>query len=491
MFTGLKKRPTYNELVHEIETDPHRIHYPDRRATQLRESPYLTQLDGEGMRQMEMFEINKIKNQQKKHMLQEIANNTGQSIAEVQAVQPPQHHGIQHHDMFQDDDPITHEDDYDNPVVHTSGNFFDFDEEGDLLDQSIVGPENLPPHEEEPYVVVPPAPMITPDVPEVAMLHTEPGAASSSSIIGTQTDMIVELASQEEASFKEERKKLKEEITKISKSSIDKDQKIEDLKTASARLFALVESHKQIQGANAQLLKEMDTREKLLEEKDRNLTTLLKAHSEQETKFVAQREIEIRRLEEHEQILQQRIDQHQRQVEQHQRSVEQLLAGPFTPQAQQAIQSQRAIQAQQAIQGGQSSGSMGGQSSGSMQVPQYAIQGGQSSGSMQAPQYEMQPYYMLPSSPQFTPPRRKTRAIEDQPAAAAAEEPSVAGGGYLYGDEKFWRGKNFGGKLITAVELQRQLVLRGLDPKYVNTFLKPSLLDEMIRRPDHNKPRPK
>ena len=44
-----------------IEKDPERIKFPDRRATELRESPYLTQLDGEGMRMMEDFEVKLVK----------------------------------------------------------------------------------------------------------------------------------------------------------------------------------------------------------------------------------------------------------------------------------------------------------------------------------------------------------------------------------------------------------------------------------------------
>ena len=44
-FTGLTKRPTYDSLLGDIANQP-MIRYPDRRATQLRNSPYLTQLDG-------------------------------------------------------------------------------------------------------------------------------------------------------------------------------------------------------------------------------------------------------------------------------------------------------------------------------------------------------------------------------------------------------------------------------------------------------------
>jgi len=42
--TGLRKRPTYNELIDEIEKD-YKLILPDRRATFLRNSPYLAFLD--------------------------------------------------------------------------------------------------------------------------------------------------------------------------------------------------------------------------------------------------------------------------------------------------------------------------------------------------------------------------------------------------------------------------------------------------------------
>ena len=52
-FAGLRKRDTYEELINYLLTDQDKVKYPDRRAKQIRESPYLTQLDGEGMRTME------------------------------------------------------------------------------------------------------------------------------------------------------------------------------------------------------------------------------------------------------------------------------------------------------------------------------------------------------------------------------------------------------------------------------------------------------
>ena len=87
-YNGLRKRETYDQLVDFIERDPTIVHYPNRRATQLRESPYLTQLDGEGMRQMESLEINRFKAQEKKHILKQMSTETGHSVAELHAQQP-------------------------------------------------------------------------------------------------------------------------------------------------------------------------------------------------------------------------------------------------------------------------------------------------------------------------------------------------------------------------------------------------------------------
>ena len=43
---GLRKKPTYNELINSIENDQPKIRYPDRTATLLRNSHYLSQFDG-------------------------------------------------------------------------------------------------------------------------------------------------------------------------------------------------------------------------------------------------------------------------------------------------------------------------------------------------------------------------------------------------------------------------------------------------------------
>ena len=44
---SLRKRPTYNEVVNYLENDQPKIKYPNRTASFLRNSPYLSQFDGD------------------------------------------------------------------------------------------------------------------------------------------------------------------------------------------------------------------------------------------------------------------------------------------------------------------------------------------------------------------------------------------------------------------------------------------------------------
>ena len=45
--TGLRKRPTYEEAINYLQNDQEKINYPNRAAKQLRESPWMTVLDGD------------------------------------------------------------------------------------------------------------------------------------------------------------------------------------------------------------------------------------------------------------------------------------------------------------------------------------------------------------------------------------------------------------------------------------------------------------
>ena len=75
---GLRKRPTYNELIEQAENSDDIIKkYPDRRATFMRNHPYLTTLDGENfMEALNMQQNNMIRSQQKDLLLREYATQT-------------------------------------------------------------------------------------------------------------------------------------------------------------------------------------------------------------------------------------------------------------------------------------------------------------------------------------------------------------------------------------------------------------------------------
>ena len=45
-MNNLRKKPTFNELINYLEIEQPKIRYPDRSATFLRNSHYLSQFDG-------------------------------------------------------------------------------------------------------------------------------------------------------------------------------------------------------------------------------------------------------------------------------------------------------------------------------------------------------------------------------------------------------------------------------------------------------------
>ena len=68
-ITGLRKKPTYDELVEYIDEDKDKIRYPNRAAKQLREAPELAFLDGEGLVEIEKQQQNIVKAQQKEQVI--------------------------------------------------------------------------------------------------------------------------------------------------------------------------------------------------------------------------------------------------------------------------------------------------------------------------------------------------------------------------------------------------------------------------------------
>ena len=47
---NLRKKPTYEQLINYLEVEQPKIKYPDRTATILRNSHYLSQFDGKSIR---------------------------------------------------------------------------------------------------------------------------------------------------------------------------------------------------------------------------------------------------------------------------------------------------------------------------------------------------------------------------------------------------------------------------------------------------------
>jgi coproporphyrinogen III oxidase-like Fe-S oxidoreductase len=82
-FGGLVKNPTYNELINYIETNNDKIKMPDRRAKFIRNSFYLSQLDGEGMRRQEEQEQLKDKELDKELMIKRFAEDFGLQLQAI------------------------------------------------------------------------------------------------------------------------------------------------------------------------------------------------------------------------------------------------------------------------------------------------------------------------------------------------------------------------------------------------------------------------
>ena len=80
----LRKRPTYNELIQEIEEDV-RIVLPDRRAKFLRDSPYLSYLDNETYLEIEDQQKKMAMQQQTEQTIRQVASSSGQTASVVRA----------------------------------------------------------------------------------------------------------------------------------------------------------------------------------------------------------------------------------------------------------------------------------------------------------------------------------------------------------------------------------------------------------------------
>jgi len=115
---GLRKKPTYDELVEYIDEDKDKIRYPNRAAKQLREAPELAFLDGEGLLEIEQQQQNIVKAQQKEQAIRSAgaSGSLSGSVVEERARTSSSsssarsfkstHDETQHFDIFTQDDDM-------------------------------------------------------------------------------------------------------------------------------------------------------------------------------------------------------------------------------------------------------------------------------------------------------------------------------------------------------------------------------------------------
>ena len=82
-YDGLKKRPTFEELVDYKEPT---ITYPDRSALFTRESPLMTQFDNLGAMELEDQQSREMRERMKEDMLKRIASSSPYSLQELRAM---------------------------------------------------------------------------------------------------------------------------------------------------------------------------------------------------------------------------------------------------------------------------------------------------------------------------------------------------------------------------------------------------------------------
>ena len=82
-YDGLKKRPTFEELIDYKEP---KITYPDRSALFTRESPLMTQFDNLGAMELEDQQKREMRERMKEDMLKRIASSSPYSLQELRAM---------------------------------------------------------------------------------------------------------------------------------------------------------------------------------------------------------------------------------------------------------------------------------------------------------------------------------------------------------------------------------------------------------------------
>ena len=104
---GLHRRPLYNELIGMIDK-PLITTYPDRKATNLRNSLWLQQLDGDDHEAVKQLNHNIMKDQEKQILLKHYAQSTGVPLQEVKSMHTQTAKDPEYHNMAAGDDEEKH-----------------------------------------------------------------------------------------------------------------------------------------------------------------------------------------------------------------------------------------------------------------------------------------------------------------------------------------------------------------------------------------------
>ena len=71
--TGLRKKPTFEQIINYLEAGQEKIKYPNRYWSQLRNSPWLTQMDGEDQNDIEAQQLKQTQIIQRETIIREAA----------------------------------------------------------------------------------------------------------------------------------------------------------------------------------------------------------------------------------------------------------------------------------------------------------------------------------------------------------------------------------------------------------------------------------